>query len=343
MSRKYEITPKMESTIIQMYNKGCLDIEISRTLNIPSSSIYFYRKKHNMPSNYGKRADKNKEKIFNLMRMGCSMAQISERTGIGKSALREFFRRNGLLDLRKYRRKKVYKLGKREKSIFCGILLGDGTLYKNPNGKSVRFAVRHGPKQKGYSEYIYYQFQHLPATIKGIKIKPNCIDGKYIKGQLQSEVRINGLDFFQSMLDSFYKNGKKIIPLDFISEYYNAEALAFHFMDDGSKSCDSNGKINAFLLSTNAFSEEEISKFSLFLLGRFGLYSTVIKTSSGPLLRIKSNSVQRFINIVKPYIIDSLTYKISSSKTPLNREHDGKSCAKPHSNMGKCQTTNSDA
>lgn len=34
-----------------------------------------------------------------------------------------------------------------------------------------------------------------------------------------------------------------------------------------------------------------------------------------PILKIRKNSVNTFINIVKPYIIDSLKYKICPNKT----------------------------
>lgn len=342
MYKKYEITDTIRDTIIQMYNKGSFDTEIAQAVNLPSSSIYYFRKKNNMPANYGKIPDKNKEKIMNLVKMGLSMKKISKRTNIGLSSLREFFRRNGLLDLRKYRDKKKYKVGNREKSILCGILLGDGTIYKY-NEDRFKFTVRHGPKQKFYSEYIYNQLKHLPTRIKSIKIKDNTINGKLINSQIQSEVTITKCSFLKDLYNNFYINHKKIIPLEFIAKYYNAEALSFHFMDDGSKCCDSTGKINGFILSTNSFTKEEIENFSIFLLGKFNLYSSVVSSNGKYVLRIKSKSVSRFINIVKPYIIDSLKYKISSIKTPLNRELDGKSCAKPFSNERKCQTTNSDA
>lgn len=342
MYKKYEITDTIKDTIIQMYNRGSLDSEISQAVNLPSSSIYLFRKKNNMPSNYGRVPDKNKEKIMNLVKMELSMKNISKRTNIGLSSLREFFRRNRLLDLRKHRDKKKYKVGNREKSILCGILLGDGTIYKY-NEDYFKFTVRHGPKQKLYSEYIYNQLRHLPTRIKSIKIKDSTINGKPVNSQIQSEVTIIKCSFLKDLYNNFYINHKKVIPLEFIVKYYNAEALSFHFMDDGSKCCDSTGKINGFILSTNSFTKEEIENFSLFLLGRFSLYSSVVNSNGKYVLRIKSKSVSRFINLIKPYIIDSLKYKISSFKTPLNRELDGKSCAKPFSNERERQTTNSDA
>ena len=91
-------------------------------------------------------------------------------------------------------------------------------------------------------------------------------------------------------------------------------------MDDGSKCIDRKGRINGFIISTQCFTFEDVTKFSYFLLGRFGIQSSVIKQRSGHIIRINSKSVNRFITIVRPYITTDLLYKISSSKTPLNRK-----------------------
>jgi len=316
MTAKYINTEAIKQKVLTMYNTGKLDVEIEKKLKFPPGTIYNYRKKHNLPSNRGKQAEKNSKLIANLIRKGYTAKEISKITKINTYTLREYFRRNNMLELRNVKRKigTHYVFSKRQLTILCGILLGDGTLYCQ--NKTCRFIVRHGPKQKRYSEYIYYCFLHTNCSIKCISIKNNILNNKLIKEQQQSEVRINSSKKLTELKAIFYKNNKKIIPFDFLNKYYTKEALAFHFMDDGSKTINQNtGEINGFIFSMQSFTIKEVENFSYFLLGRFNLISNVYLQNNMPILKIKKCSVNTFINIVKPYIIDSLKYKICPNKT----------------------------
>ena len=207
-------------------------------------------------------------------------------------------------------------------SIIIGILLGDATLYVNKSSKNnnATLVIRHSLKQKIYTEYLYSCLKSLNPKIKLVKIKGHILNSKEIKDSYQVELKTPVFKELTILKKQIYPNGVKIINFNLLNTYYNAEALSIHFMDDGSKCVDSKGKINGFILSTQCFTIEELTRFSYFLLGRFGLYNSIIRQNTRYVIRISSRSVAKFISLVKPYITTDLLYKISSSKTPLNRE-----------------------
>lgn len=315
--KKYINNKELEEEVLAMYNDGRLDSEIEKELGFPPCTIYNFRKRKGLPTNRGRQADIKSEEIKRLVKLGKTAKEISEKIGIGTSAFREYCRRNGMLDLRRFKKIMNFKYSKRQLSILCGILMGDGTLYcdKGVRKNTYRFIVRHGPKQILYSYYIYHCLSNINCKIRKIFIKGHSLNGKIIAPQYQTEVRLNTSNYLRILHNEFYPNGKKIIPFTLLNKYYTRESLAFHFMDDGSKSCH-NGKINGFILSMQGFSKEEIEHFKWFILGKFHLQSTVTLQNELPILRISNSSVNTFINLIKPYIIDSLKYKISPSKTP---------------------------
>lgn len=311
--KKIEITQEQREQILPLYNKGLKDEEIARTLNIPAKRVKEYRKDNNLNRNIGAKALAQASVIRNLLKEGVTLPEISEIIGIKIWSIRKYYQKMGISSLVKFRsyRYNSYNIGPREKSILLGIVLGDGTLYVNPNGKEARFTVRHGPKQKKYSEYIFECFRSMQPTIKTVYIKGHYIGDIWVKGSYQTEVRLRKNPYITGLYKLFYPERKKVIPFELL-DIYTAESLAFHFMDDGSKSVDENGNINGFILSTQSFSYEENIRFIGFLKGKFNLDSTYIKSNNT--IKIKTNSVKRFISTIEPYLIDSMKYKISPSK-----------------------------
>lgn len=314
--RKYINSKELEIKVLTMYNEGKLDSEIEKELGFPECTVFNFRKSRGLPTNKGKQADRKSKEIRKLVELGKTAKEISEKLGIGTSALREYCRRNGMLDLRRFKKTINFKYSKRQLSILCGILMGDGNIYcnKGVNTSAYRFIVRHGPKQLLYSHYIYNCFSDINCKIRKVYIKGHILNNKVINPQYQSEVRLNTSNYLKMFHNEFYIEDKKVIPFSLLNKYYTKEALAFHFMDDGSKVC-SNGKIEGFILSMQSFSVEEVEYFKWFIFGRFHLQATVILQNGMPILRISKTSVNTFINLVKPYIIDSLKYKISPFKT----------------------------
>lgn len=323
MGKIIAITNEEKEQIKYYHSKEYNDRAIMEATGLSYNKVYYIR--HIVlklpPYNNRKTVAKNGELILTYFRQGIPIKRISTLLNIGVWSIREYLRKKGLVRLHS-KITTTKHIGKRELSIIIGTLLGDATLYINKSSKNNNAAliIRHSLKQKIYTEYLYSCLKPLNPRIKLVKIPGHTLNGRQIKNSYQIELKTTVFKELTVLKKQFYPKGVKDINFDLLSTYYNAEALAIHFMDDGSKCVDNKGKINGFILSTQCFTFESVTKFSYFILGRFGLHSTILKQNKGYIVRISSKSVNRFISIVKPYITTDLLYKISSSKTPLNRE-----------------------
>lgn len=97
----------------------------------------------------------------------------------------------------------------------------------------------------------------------------------------------------------------KIIPKN-IKEYLTPFALAIWFMDDGSRIN------NTVRIATNNFTYVEIQFLCDVLYEKFNIKATVNKNGKdkGYIIYIKRESYLIFYNLIKPYILPSMLYKL---------------------------------
>ena len=103
----------------------------------------------------------------------------------------------------------------------------------------------------------------------------------------------------------FYKNGKKIKPLN-IYEYLTPLALAVWIMDDG-------GWTNSGIrIATNSFELKEVELLNDVLKSKYNLETTIQKIwiKDQYSIYIKKQSVNNLRNIVGPYMHSSMLYKL---------------------------------
>lgn len=108
----------------------------------------------------------------------------------------------------------------------------------------------------------------------------------------------------------FYKNGKKVLPLN-IYDYLTPLALAVWIMDDG-------GWANSGIrIATNSFSLKEVELLNDVLKSKYNLETTIqsIWKENQYSIYIKKESVNNIKNIVGPYIHSSMLYKLGPSNT----------------------------
>ena len=82
----------------------------------------------------------------------------------------------------------------------------------------------------------------------------------------------------------------------------NEFGLAIWFMDDGSKS------LSGYNIYTCSFSIKDVLFLKQFIEEKFGLYCTYCKSTNS--IYIKKKSVEKFTNLIKPYTITSMLYKL---------------------------------
>ena len=112
---------------------------------------------------------------------------------------------------------------------------------------------------------------------------------------------------FEEYWNTFYLNKKKIIPLHIQSILKNPLSLAVWFMDDGYKRND----CNALRLNTDSFTKSEQEMLQSALEDNFGIDTTLHKKGKYWNIYIPERESRKFIDMVKPYIIPKLTYKIT--------------------------------
>ena len=103
----------------------------------------------------------------------------------------------------------------------------------------------------------------------------------------------------------FYKNGKKIIPIN-ISEYLTPFALAVLVMDDG-------GWTNyGVKIATNSFKLKEVELLKNVLKSKYNLEPTIQKIwiKDKYSIYIKKQSIPNLINIIGPFMHSSMLYKL---------------------------------
>jgi hypothetical protein len=197
-------------------------------------------------------------------------------------------------------------------SMVIGSSLGDTHLEKRKNGIGTRIIFE---QSSNNVEYLMWFYNYLASRGYCSNTKPKLQIRIRQKGKVYYQYRINSYTFssFNWIHGMFYKliDNKyiKIVPLN-IGEYLTPLALAIWFMDDGS----SLGR--GARIATNCFTLEEVNFLCNVLKIKYNIIATANKCGKdkGHIIYIHVNSMKLFMNIVKPYLLPSLYYKLGFYK-----------------------------
>lgn len=204
--------------------------------------------------------------------------------------------------------KRLLSLNKEQKSIIFGSLLGDGTMWLGKGGINTNFKIEHGLNQKELVFWKYEKLKNFVFTEPKISFRYTSDGTKYPKSWWFRTVRHPDLTKIYKLFytGDGYKTGHKIVPNnDFLKKYLNPEALAVWIMDDGSF----NNKI--IDISTYCFSLEDIKRLQKFLGSRFSINPNFYRDrDKGCRIYFNRKETSTLIQIISPYFIDSMKYKI---------------------------------
>jgi recombination protein RecA len=176
-----------------------------------------------------------------------------------------------------------------QEDLVIGSLLGDEHLVKTTKGYA--FRVNHGAKQR---EYVDWKFRIMEQfTNSQPKLCQNCYYFLTISHP-----------FFQTLRDKFYEANNKRLPIQLIKKRFNPFILAVWTMDDGTK------EGRQFRINSHCFSIAENEFLQGILSTKLGINSTLNKDKGYSRIRIKGGSMNRFLELVKPYFIPSMFYKL---------------------------------
>lgn len=187
-----------------------------------------------------------------------------------------------------------------QKQIIVGTVLGDSTIRKGKTDNHNFLSCQHGPSQQEYAEWKTEQFKDIGSSSKKYKRKtPNKKTGKLYECVT---FRINCSPALQKFRDIFYVDNKKVITKEAL-EYYTPLAMAVHFMDDGCR------YRNTYSIATNGFDRVSYKRLRVFLLERYDIETSPTKDNR---IYIRLQSAKRFEELIRPYIINCMKYKLVS-------------------------------
>lgn len=181
-------------------------------------------------------------------------------------------------------------LTKVQRQILVGVLLGDGAMRKKTHAL---LEINHSYKQKEYVDWLYQQFKKFVGT----KPKMRRSNGNRIAYRFTTK----SLPIFTKFYNLFFKNKRKIIPSLF---ELSPLTLAIWYMDDGSR-CD-----NDIYINSQQFSKDEQEFLIELISKKFSIKSTLNKDKQYWRIRIWKESIFTFMNIISPFIIPSIRYKL---------------------------------
>ena len=192
-------------------------------------------------------------------------------------------------------------------SIIIGLVLGDGSLYKNYLDSNARLELSFGEKYKNFAlsiENIFKDFISNP--LKEVKIK-----GKN-KIYINYRLKTKSLPLFTQYYTLFYKFDTekskiiKIIPTNII-ELLNPIVLAYLIMSDGN--FDKNR--NRVRIYTNSFKKEEVQLLADAINKNFGIYVGVLHDRKDQwILTIGAKQLDLLRQTVSQHFDPSMLYRI---------------------------------
>jgi len=190
-------------------------------------------------------------------------------------------------------------------SIIYGSLLGDTHAEKRKGGVGTRISFFQEGSHEDYLLYLHSLIANLGYCNTNIP-KINTKLGS--KGKIRKIIRFHTWTYinFNSIYEDWYINNIKIVPQS-LKQYLTPLALAIWIMDDGYKIS------SGLKLSIYSFKYSDLIFLILLLYNKFGLKASIQSNNNKYdqyIIYIWAESMSTLVNIVKPYIIPSMKYKL---------------------------------
>lgn len=213
-----------------------------------------------------------------------------------------------------------------QKDLIFGTLLGDGNLQTETAGRTWRYRAIQKTEHK---DYLFHKYEIL-KSLCGEDTVP--VEGKTFDERTGNTsyrwyfntLTNSSLKFYGDMFYTYNKTKQKWVkdvPVN-IEKFLNARALAYLYMDDGSLKWL--GHSNAMRICTESFSNEGVKRLQNALKNNFSITTTLTKktlkdqTVGSPYrIAIPEKSSQAFRELVKPYLVDCMRFKVSDG----NKNH----------------------
>jgi recombination protein RecA len=187
----------------------------------------------------------------------------------------------------------VGRLSDEERAVIIGSLLGDGYMRIVPGRRDAFLEINHSAKAREYVDWKYAILKNICTSPPHVRATNGDRQAYRFFTQQHGELT--------QLYALWYVQKKKVIPKDIT---LNPLILAVWYMDDGSKSRDSDVYLN-----TQQFSMNDQRRL-LHLLRTLGINARLNKDKQYHRIRILKESLPRFMQLVAPYVPPSMQYKL---------------------------------
>lgn len=294
--------------IISKILLGENDAQIARSVNLSTESVRQIRLLNNLKANVLGPKERIKtydisiiEKIIELNSTGISRKEIGLLLNLNKSEVERILYKRNIYSKSIRTKNKSIELSQIQKDILIGLILGDGYISNKYSTSYLK--IDHSLEQKEYAEDIFSKFSNIFKSLNYYTRKTvDKRNNKLYKSVVLQSLSIKELRVYR---DLFYNENTKIIPND-IEELLTPIGLAYLFMDDGKSAS------YGFYICTDGFTKEE-NEFLVNCINRkFNLKLKISKTWINKYrIFIPSSEKEKFVNLIRPFIIPSMYYKLT--------------------------------
>lgn len=186
--------------------------------------------------------------------------------------------------------------------LIVGTLLGDGTiLFPTKDSANARYTCSQGWPQADYAQHKWEVLQEF--CNQRVQKTPNGGKGSFLA---RFHTRCHPV--FTRYRHLFYPNGVKRVPEN-IAELLSPAAVAYWYMDDGSLT---NGITP--VLHTEGFSSFCLHRLQKAMKERYSVQVSIRPVREYSVLQVPIAERPRFMELVAPHIVPSMTYKLNLDK-----------------------------
>jgi hypothetical protein len=191
-----------------------------------------------------------------------------------------------------------------QKEVLVGVILGDGLLEKLNDRSNTRLRVDNSyPEQELFVIKLREIFDSIVNMPPKVLTRTDKRSSKITQSIYFWTLTLPCLNYYHSL---FYNNKIKCIPSN-IGELLTERGLAFWLMGDGMYRKDR----EAVVICTDSFTLEDTELLKTVLIEKFELTVSVQKRRENVYrLYIQKKSINKLIDLVKPYFVTRMFYKL---------------------------------
>lgn len=226
---------------------------------------------------------------------GFTDTELSEYFNISIQTVKNYRKKLNLPINIQYNILNIKNFTEEEFQVLYGTILGDTHL--DHRSTNVSGSMAHCVQQKEFIEFKHKMLQRFTSDIR----EKVSIDYRFKNPEYHAYyMYIKSSKALNNLYPKVYKNKVKYINKEMLYKLTGL-GIATWYMDDGS-----NGHYG-YIFCTNGFSKEDVQLIQKFFKEKFDINTTIRKDN---VIYIKADSKQKFKNLVSPYIIESMKYKL---------------------------------